>query len=270
MTIYTKESLIARLKDLAEEGFIKNHRYANSGGIGNTLEDYLGITENNLAIPNAAEWELKAQRLNTTALTTLFHLEPSPRAAKLVPNLLLPVYGWQHKEAGSRYSAAEMSFRQTIHCLSYSDRGFIVKVDRDEQKVVVSFDASKVDERHEHWLSTVNQRIGLGELRPQPYWGFSDLQHKAGTKLLNCFYVQAAVKREADEEYYWYNKVQMLRNFSFVAMLNALERGLLLIDFDARTGHNHGTKFRMRQTLLPLLYESVETIFDFTSSGNTL
>ncbi len=264
MTIYTKEALVARLKTLAHEGFIRNHRYRNSGGIGNTLEDYLGIAENNLAIPNAAEWELKTQRLNTNSLITLFHVEPSPRAAKLVPSILLPLYGWQHEEAGRRYSTSEMSFRQTIHCLSHSDRGFIVKIDRDEQKVTISFDASKVAERHKDWLVSVSQRVGLAELNPQPYWGFSDLAHKAGTKLLNCFYVQATVQKRDGEEYYWYNKVQMLRQFSFPALLDALEKGHLLVDFDARTGHNHGTKFRIRQKLLPLLYESVETIVDLT------
>jgi len=80
MKIYTKESLIARFKEISEEGWIENRRFGNDGGIGNTLEDLLGIEENNLPIPNAAEWELKTQRLKTSSLTTLFHIEPSPRA----------------------------------------------------------------------------------------------------------------------------------------------------------------------------------------------
>jgi len=29
------------------------------------------------------------------------------------------------------------------------------------------------------------------------------------------------------------------------------------VDFDARTGHNHGTKFRLHQNKLPLLYKNV-------------
>ena len=33
-----------------------------------------------------------------------------------------------------------------------------------------------------------------------------------------------------------------------------------LVDFDARTGHNHGTKFRMRQNCLPNLYEESQVI----------
>jgi len=34
----------------------------------------------------------------------------------------------------------------------------------------------------------------------------------------------------------------------------------ILVDFDARTGYNHGTKFRMRQDCLPMLYEKTTTI----------
>ena len=60
--IYSKESLIIELKKIREMGWILNRRLGNSGGIGNTLEDLLGIEENNLPIPNTAEWELKCQR----------------------------------------------------------------------------------------------------------------------------------------------------------------------------------------------------------------
>jgi hypothetical protein len=90
---YTKPELIAKLKKISAMGFVPNARRGNAGGIGNTLEDLLGIKENNLPIPNAAEWDLKAQRLNSTSLTTLFHIEPSPRAIRFVPQVLLPKYG---------------------------------------------------------------------------------------------------------------------------------------------------------------------------------
>ena len=53
MLLYSKEELVEKLKQ------IKNARTGNAGGVGNTLEDLLGIEENNLPIPNAAEWELK-------------------------------------------------------------------------------------------------------------------------------------------------------------------------------------------------------------------
>lgn len=258
--IYTKPALIAKLKEISAMGFVPNARKGNAGGIGNTLEDLLGIKENNLPIPNAAEWELKAQRLNSTSLTTLFHIEPSPRAIRFVPQVLLPLYGWAHQEDGKKYPKGEMSFRQTIHGNSCSDRGFKVVIDRKERKILISFDSKCVDKRHKEWLQQVKKRVGLGELNPQPYWGFDDLEHKAGTKLLNTFYVQAEVEIRRKKEFYHYTKVMMLQKFSFEGFLKALEEGKILVDFDARTGHNHGTKFRMRQDCLPMLYEKATTI----------
>lgn len=253
--IYTKPLLIEKLKEIFKMGWIPNARKGNHGGIGNTLEDLLGIKENNLPIPNAAEWELKAQRISSSSLTTLFHIEPSPRAVHFVPQVLLPSYGWAHQEGGKKYLKGEMSFRQTIHGQSRSDRGFMVVINRKDRKIIISFDSKKVDERHKDWLKSVKKKIGLGELNPQPYWGFDDLEHKAGTKLLNTFYVQAEVKTERKKEFYHYLKVMMLQKFSFEGFLKALEQGKILVDFDARTGHNHGTKFRMKQNALPMLYE---------------
>ena len=258
--IYTKPALIAKLKEISAMGFIPNARKGNAGGIGNTLEDLLGIKENNLPIPNATEWELKAQRLNSTSLTTLFHIEPSPRAIRFVPQVLLPKYGWSHQEDGKKYPKGEMSYRQTIHGNSRSDRGFKVVIDRKERKILISFDAKSIDSRHKGWLESVKKRVGLGELNPQPYWGFDDLEHKAGTKLLNAFYVQAEVKIVRKKEHYHYTKVMMLQKFSFEGFLKALEEGKILVDFDARTGHNHGTKFRMKQDCLPMLYEKITAI----------
>ena len=136
MLLYSKEELVEKLKQIRNQGWIKNARTGNAGGVGNTLEDLLGIEENNLPIPNAAEWELKTQRMNTSSLTTLFHSEPSPRGAKIVPQILLPLYGWEHQEAGGKYPADEKSFRQTVHALTRSDRGFGVIVNREERKLV--------------------------------------------------------------------------------------------------------------------------------------
>ncbi|GHV11360.1 hypothetical protein AGMMS49938_01900 [Fibrobacterales bacterium] len=260
MQLYTKENLIKEFHKIAEQGWIENGRKGNAGGVVNTLEDLLGIEENNLPIPNAAEWELKSQRIDTTSLTTLFHIEPSPRAVKFVPQVLLLNYGWQHQDAGKKYPGDEMSFRQTIHGNSPSDRGFMVKIDRENRKVLISFDHTKVSDTHKDWLKEVKQRIGLSELNPQPYWGFDDLANKAGTKLLNCFYVQAEVKKEDGIEFYKYSKVTMLQKFSFDGFLKELENGNILVDFDARTGHNHGTKFRLRQNCFTNLYEKATTI----------
>lgn len=260
MKTYTKESLIASLKEIREMGWVESGRQGNAGGVGNTIEDLLGIEENNLPIPNAAEWELKAQRIDTTSLTTLFHMEPSPTACKFVPKILLPNYGWAHKEAGKKYGTDEMSFRQTISANQFSDRGFSVRIDKTERKIAVMFDASKIDDRHDEWRQSVKERAGTDGLNPYPYWGFDDLFHKVGTKLHNCFYLGAKMKKENGKEYFHYTEIMMLRGLSQDKFVQAVEEGLVYVDFDARTGHNHGTKFRIKQSAIPSLYAEMMSL----------
>ena len=93
-----------------------------------------------------------------------------------------------------------------------------------------------------------------------PYWGFDDLYHKAGTKLGNCFYVSADIKREDGEYFYRYSEIMQLSGFSLGKFLCAIREGNIFIDFDARTGHNHGTKFRIKQNAIPSLYENIHRI----------
>jgi len=181
-------------------------------------------------------------------------MEPSPRALRFVPKIFLPLFGWRHQEAGGKYGTDELSFRQTISGHQRSDRGFMVVIDHSQNKVMISFDANEVDPRHEDWLDTVADRVGLGELHPQPYWGFDDLRNKAGTKLLNCFYVQAETKRENGKEFFHYSNIMILQGFSINGLLSGIGQGYVFVDFDARSGHNHGTKFRLRQDQFPLLY----------------
>ena len=209
MNVYTKKSLIRKLKDIRKKGWIKNERDPNDGNLGNLLEDLLGIQENNLPIPNAAKWELKCQRKRTSSLTTLLHCEASPRALKFMPNILLPKYGWKHKKAGQKYPKSEMSFRQTISCIRHSDRGFQFNIDKKQKKIAVSFNSKNVDQRHSLWLRSVKHRVGLENLNPQPYWGFDDIFYKVGAKLNNCFYIEADVKKENQEEFFKYTNISI-------------------------------------------------------------
>jgi hypothetical protein len=178
MKLYTKDELISLIRQKSVAGWhksVKQTRNArNDGSVSNTLEMLLGLQENNLPIPNAQEWELKEQRSQTRSLVTLKHTEPSPCGAKIVANLLLPKYGWQHQGAGTKYPASEMSFRLTVSATSYTNRGFRLSIDREQGKLRLIFDAAQADVHDPNvavWLESVKQRTGLGALNPEPYWG---------------------------------------------------------------------------------------------------
>ncbi|MBQ7665367.1 MAG: MvaI/BcnI restriction endonuclease family protein [Synergistaceae bacterium] len=255
---FTKSTIIAALRDIRSSGWVKSHRNVNNdGAIGNTLEDLLGISENNLPFPNAAEWELKTQRKGTTALLTLFHLEPSPRALHIA-DYLVSNYGWKHKQAGIKYSEDEKSFRQTLSYLKPTSRGFFIDIDYDNERIVIRFDPSSIADELTDWK---NYLIAHNKIKYDndyiPYWGFYDMYHKAGIKLCNCFYISANVKKEGDDYFFRYEDIMQLSGFSLNKFLMNIKDGNILIDFDARTGHNHGTKFRIRQSAMPFLYEDV-------------
>ena len=253
--VYTKQTLIEALRNIRNAGWHKSARSgSNAGAVGNTLEDLLGIQENNLPLPNAAEWELKAQRKVTSSLLTLFHCEPSPRALKIVP-YLLENFGWKHDEAGIRYPLSEKSFRQTLRFEEYSPRGFCVSLDENNKKIIINFDYSKIQPEFSSWKNSLKLKSIPGS--HSPYWGYNDIFHKAGTKLGNCFYVLADSKKIGNVEYFKYDTIKMLSNFSINKFISAIKARKIYVDFDARTGHNHGTKYRIKSSDIPLLYENM-------------
>jgi hypothetical protein len=265
---WSKSELIKRLTEIRDLGWVPSGRtVTNVGGVGNTLEDLLGIKENNLPLANAGKWELKAQtRLQIEgkaagSYTTLFHFEPEPREVGVVTNILLPKYGWPLNEH-------EVSFRVSMFGHRYTDRGFKIDANRDEEKLYVDFNSDYVDPRHHAWLKGVEEKAGLEQISPQPYWSFDKVRPKVLGKCANIAYILADSKKEQDQTYYSYNEAWFLSDIDFDKFVGAIETGGALIDFDARSGfgrsgHNHGTKFRLNKTLDTCMtfYDHVKRVF---------
>ncbi len=139
-----------------------------------------------------------------------------------------------------------------------------LSLDRLRRKIRFVFDSTKADSSDSEvysWLMSVDSRVGLNPFNPEPYWGFDDLRDLMGEKARNCFYVIADSKIEKGREYFSYRSLLMLSGFSFDNFLSCIERGTIFIDFDARTHHNHGTKFRIKQGFWKELYSEVNQLF---------
>lgn len=74
----TFESIVNELERLCVSGFVKTHKTGNAG-IGKTLKDELGITEENIQGPDGKSIELKVARKNATKMTKLFTKSPLPK-----------------------------------------------------------------------------------------------------------------------------------------------------------------------------------------------
>lgn len=62
---------------------------------------------------------------------------------------------------------------------------------------------------------------------------------------------------ENGKEFFHFEKIFMLSGLSLEKFVDAISIGDILVDFDARTGHNHGIKFRFKNNRLPELYKNV-------------
>ena len=252
--LLTKEQMAEELLRVRGQGWIESRRPLNSGGIGNTIDHLLGLSENNLPIADTAEWELKTHRAGSSSLITLFHMEPLPRS--VVPRQLLPKHGWP--DAQDRLN--ELSFRQTLVATGFTDRGFQIALDEAQERLRLVFQYAAVQERHRDWLTVVGQRAGWGPLNPEPHWSVRDVARKVSTKMLNSFYVVADTRQTDDGESFRITSISILEEFNTDGFLTAVRVGGIYVDFDARTHHNHGTKFRLRKDALPTLYRYVDEI----------
>ncbi len=123
--------LIGKLKSIKEMGWIKTHRPGNTG-IGKTLEDLLGITENNVPGPNAAMIELKSARKNTSSMLTLFTKSPSPPKTN---SILLKKFGYV-----STKNKGKKRLETTINAIDFNKikgkPGFKINIEEDKVNII--------------------------------------------------------------------------------------------------------------------------------------
>ena len=142
----------------------------------------------------------------------------------------------------------------------YTNRGFRIAIDEEHEKLIVEFDPKKVDSSKEGWLSEVIKKGGQ-VLNPQPYWPLDQLKKKVQGKITNTIYVHAESRQRGDFEEFKYDQAILYEGLDFDSFKKGLIDGKVFVDFDARTGHNHGTKFRIKQGTLQEFFAEETTIF---------
>lgn len=206
----------------------KEKGFNGAGGPGRLLEHLLNIDENNKDSPDLEDWELKFH--GGTALLTLFHKDPEPRG---IVRVMVHDYGWEDDKG-------RISFRHTIS--GESDRGFYVVNEAD--RVVV---------RNKQKDAAV------------PHWAHDTLLNAIGAKLRRLILVSGEVKKNPRRVHY--TDAEAFWEFNLTTFCDALQKGIVCIDFDARTQkgpgtalRNHGTKFRVHVDNLRLLYKHYQKI----------
>lgn len=228
--------IIKKLRAVKKMGYVKTHRAGNTG-VGKTLEDLLGIKENNIPGPNATVIELKSARKNVSSMLTLFTKSPLPEKANSV---LLQKYG---------YPSAKGNQRKELHT-TVNAREF------NKLKSKLGFKVA-IKNKKVNLINPKNEILG--------YWDKKTLKKSFERKLPKLLYVKAETKGKGAEEKFWFDETWLLSGFNFDNFLKLLKQGVILVDI--RIGqypngrpHDHGTGFRVHPDKLDLCFECREKI----------
>lgn len=222
-----------KLKEISEKGFIKSHRLNNTG-IGKTLEDEMGISENNLpecdfTIGNRLV-ELKAQRIEAGTPVTLSTKEPTWRVNKF--------------EVIKRTGYSDKKGRQALKIIlstkGYNSKGYKLKV-RGLLRKKVAIVHSK-----------------LGEVC---FFDFEKLVGLIKTKLgNNVLLVLADVKKKGKHEYFNYKEATYFSGFKERAFKKMIKDGRIIWEFRLHLKsdtaiRDHGSGFRTARKNLSTMYD---------------
>ena len=225
--------LIEGLKELKKQGFVKTHR-AGDTGIGKTLEDLLGIEENNIPGPDGEDTELKAARKNSPSMLTLFTKSPLPRG---INSMLRAEYGYPDENHPDK-----MALRTTIDSVDFNNikgkKGFMIIHKGDKIEIVPGRKPIKFPDM------------------PNPYWNKEDFENSIQKKYKkSLLYVKAEHRGQGDNEEFHYTDAYLLEGFNFDKFTKSLKDGILKVDI--RLGlysngghHDHGTGVRIKPSLL--------------------
>ncbi|NCO89389.1 hypothetical protein COS60_00125 [Candidatus Wolfebacteria bacterium CG03_land_8_20_14_0_80_39_317] len=218
---FTINELKNRLNALKKRGFISSLRFHNTG-IGHTLEQFLGLKENNISLPDLGKLELKSQRLETASLITLFTKKPDD----LLNSKLLKKFGYPREKDGLRV------IHQTITSTAKNKQGF--KLKNTGQKLSILKNNEYVFSYNKTELEKLfNKKFGKG-----------------------IILVLATSKKDSNgKEKFHYQEAYILKNGSFNAFLKNLFYDIRIGRYPDGRPHDHGSAFRLKKTSLPNVFK---------------
>ncbi|OQX01216.1 MAG: hypothetical protein BWK80_60425 [Desulfobacteraceae bacterium IS3] len=223
------EEFIEKFRKLKAQGFIPSTRKGPTG-IGHTLETYLGMTENNIALPDINEVELKAHRTNVNSLITLFTF--NSKVWKIPPLEAVKKYG-------SRDKTGRLGLYYTMSLKPNSAGLFLHTGDTE-----------------------ISVRHISGEIIAS--WEFRILAERFMQKIPALVFVSAFTEERDGTEYFHFYRSQIMKGTSPELLADQFKAENLLEDLrlhDKGTmARNHGTGFRTYENKLPLLFSEISDL----------
>ncbi len=225
----TLEEFKRKFYELKNKSYVKSLRRGPTG-IGYTFETYLGIEENNLALPDISGVEIKAHRSNSNNLITLFTFN---RKVWQIPAL----------EAIKKYGSYDRNGRLGLY--------YTMSLTPNSAGLFLSVEDSSISVRH-----VSGEVIAV--------WDLSTLAQRFQEKIPALLFVSALTEERDGVEYFYFYRAQLMKGTSPELLADQFRAENLVVDLrlhDKGTrARNHGTGFRVYEDKLPLLFKEINDI----------
>jgi len=192
LTLATFKKKFAKVR---EKGWVVSKRKGPTG-IGQTLEYYLGMQENNIALPDLGTVELKAHRIGSSSMITLFTF--NRKAWKMNPLKAIKKYG-------TRDSNGRLGMYFTM-ARTPNSMGLFLHIDK----------------------TTISIRHISGEIIAE--WQLETLAERFAKKIPGLVLVSAFSEMRGDIEWFKYDRAQLLTGTSPDIISNQFWAGNVLFD----------------------------------------
>ncbi len=241
------DDLKIKFEEIKKMGWVKSC-CKGLGGIGNTLEELIGLNRNDFEIPDYFGVEIKTKRAHSGSNTCLFSCVPDGPHYHEVERLK-DEYGYPDSML-KMYNVLNTTLNTKIMKKVGLYYYFKLKVDRTNEKLLLEiYDKNKV------------------LIENEVYWDFDTLKEKLYRKLKYMAFFKAYIKEENGWQYFKYYKLNFYKLKGFETLINLIEDGTICVTFRLgiyRAGdkkgkiYDHGTSFNINEYDFWKLYDDIK------------
>lgn len=225
----TLSEFVKAFDKLKTKNWVKSER-KGATGIGHTLEKLIGLPENNIASPDLGEIELKAHRINSSSMITLFTF--NRKVWKIKP-----------REAIKKYGTPDEDGRLGLY--------FTMSRTPNSTGLFLHMESETISVRHVS-----------GEIVAE--WQLQTLAERFVEKIPALILVSAFSEMRGDDEWLKFDRAQLLIGTSAEIIRSQILAGNILVDLRLHdkitSARNHGTGFRAHEDKLPSLFQTVRDL----------
>lgn len=239
-------SLKEKISEIEKKGYIKGISKGYSS-IGRTLENELGLVENEFGIPDYNGIEIKTRRTYSKSAITLFNATPDGDELFEIERIK-NTYGYPCKK--------DRRFK-VLYIEAYGNKlnyagikyQYKIQIDREKEKI---------------YLCVYDRNDNIIERKVS--WSFKYIKERLILKINYLALINAWNKKIGNNDYFKYYKITFYELISFDKFIDLIENGTIkmVIKVDIHTGKNnygktydHGCGFSIKEENLTKLFKKI-------------